>query len=450
MSSTTHPPEHTFDGEIEQEEHELSMTELRELICTRNAIVNGEQAAGSDSWLARLLRERTKPEACLLMVLTLQVIWDGPFQTVRKLANTSVAVDEQQQMQKVIYMNMLKPYQSQNPQVMGIFLAKGEDSEDGMDLKLMNNESSTKYFHILAFSIHSEHQYLLCIVFFLMYVMGTIGNLMILTVVFMDTRLHTPMYIFLGNLSFIDICFITVTLPKLMDILLSGDNSISFIQCYTQTYFAILFSSAEVFLLSFMAYDRYVAICNPLCYHLIMNKETYILTLLSIWIGVCVNSLFLTGFASGLSFCKSNSIPQFYCDIKALATMSCANTKFHIILFVETILFGLLPFLLSLTSYIQIITSILHIRTMTSKRKAFSTCTSHLAVLITFYGTLVCVYMESPSEHTSKIGKVFSVIYAAVTPILNPLIYSLRNKEVKHALIRIWPPIHVSHWQNKE
>ncbi|KAM4663481.1 olfactory receptor 1f45-like [Discoglossus pictus] len=306
-----------------------------------------------------------------------------------------------------------------------------------MDLKLMVNESSTEYFHILAFSIQADNQHLLCIVFLLMYLIGTTGNLMILTVVFMDIHLHTPMYIFLGNLSFVDICFITVTLPKLMDILLSGDNSISFIQCYTQTYFAILFSSAEVILLSFMAYDRYVAICNPLCYHLIMNKEKCIIILLSIWIAACLNSLFLIGFASGLSFCKSNSIPQFYCDIKALATMSCANTRFHIILFVETILFGLSPFLLSLTSYIHIITSILRIRRISSKRKAFSTCTSHLAVLITFYGTLVCVYMESPSEHTSKIGNVFSVLYAAVTPMLNPLIYSLRNKEVISALTRI-------------
>ncbi|KAM4663477.1 olfactory receptor 13C9-like [Discoglossus pictus] len=253
----------------------------------------------------------------------------------------------------------------------------------------------------------------------------------------MDTHLHTPMYMFLCNLSFADICLTTVTLTKLMDILLSGNNSVSAIQCFTQMFFFLLLSDTEIVLLSVMAYDRYIAICNPLQYHLIMNKKKCILLMVGIWLSGFGNSTPLTALISILPFCHSNEIPNFYCDFKALTEISCAGTTFYIMLYIETCIGGLFPFLLCLISYYKIITSILHIRSMDSRRKVFSTCTSHLTVLTMFYGTLLFIYAKPPSEHTDTLDHVFSVGYTALTPLLNPLVYSLRNKEIKNAMIQL-------------
>ncbi|XP_053577899.1 olfactory receptor 10A7-like [Bombina bombina] len=301
----------------------------------------------------------------------------------------------------------------------------------------MDNQTTVTEFHILAFAIQAEKKTLLFFVFFFIYMTGVIGNLTIILLVSMVTNLHTPMYIFLGNLSFIDICFTTVVLPKLMDILITGRNSISFRQCLTQTYFTVFFSSTEVVLLSFMAYDRYLAICNPLSYHVLMNNEKCVIISISLWTIGCVNSFILTGFASELPFCKSTTLQQLYCDIKALENISCDNTILNSIITVEAILLVIFPFFLSLISYIKIIISILKMASRDSKRKAFSTCTSHLTVLLIFYGTISCVHMGSPSEQTRQTDQMFSVLYTAVTPMLNPLIYSLRNKEVHKALMSI-------------
>ncbi|XP_053319794.1 olfactory receptor 1-like [Spea bombifrons] len=273
--------------------------------------------------------------------------------------------------------------------------------------------------------------------FLCIYLIGLLGNLIIIVVVSMDSRLHTPMYFFLCNLSAVDICYTTVTLPKLMDILATGNNSISFEQCFIQMYFYNFIGSSEIILLSVMAYDRYVAICNPLKYHLIMNRKKIVMIWVLIWVSGCGNSLFCTSFASNLSFCQSNRIQNFYCDIKAIAKISCADTSFHIVIYIECLLFGLLPFLLSITSYVKIIISILHIKSKESRRKAFSTCTSHLTVLVMFYGTILCMYMGPTSGSSDKLDQIFSVLYTALTPMLNPLVYSLRNKEVKSALSRL-------------
>ncbi|KAM4663484.1 olfactory receptor 2K2-like [Discoglossus pictus] len=186
-----------------------------------------------------------------------------------------------------------------------------------------------------------------------------------------------------------------------------------------------------------MAYDRYVAICQPLHYHIIINKKICALLLGGTWISGCVNSILYTVFASNVSLCHDNPIDNYYCDSKALVKMICANPIYLFITHVEIVVFGLFPFSLSLISYIKIISSILSLRSKESRRKAFSTCTSHLTVLVIFYGSIICVYMKSSSEHTSVLDQVFSVLYTAVTPMLNPLIYSLKNKEVKNALKRI-------------
>ncbi|KAE8619161.1 hypothetical protein XENTR_v10009648 [Xenopus tropicalis] len=300
----------------------------------------------------------------------------------------------------------------------------------------MENQTISNSIHILAFSHDGEKQPLLSIVFFFMYVSGVLGNLVILTVTYNDVHLHTPMYFFLSNLAFVDICYPTTTLPKLMDILLSGNNSITFIQCLTQMYFFLAFAAVEVTLLSSMAYDRYVAICKPLIYHCIMNRKVCMFLVAGTWISGFVNSLFFTYMASKLSFCHSNKINQLFCDVKALAKISCDIHIFYNIIYAEVFLFGLLPFCLNLLSYINIIHSILQIKSKHGRQKAFSTCTSHFTVLIIFYGSVLWMYMRPPSE-LPNLDPVFSVLYIGVTPMLNPLIYSLRNKEVKNALIRI-------------
>ncbi|XP_069618560.1 olfactory receptor 1E16-like [Ranitomeya imitator] len=297
------------------------------------------------------------------------------------------------------------------------------------------NKSITKGLHLVAFSSDGSRQPLLSMVFFVVYFIGVLGNVIILTVIVMDRHLHTPMYIFLSNLSSVDICYINITLPKLMYILLSGDNSISFLHCFTQLYFYNFIVGTEIILLSVMAYDRYVAICKPLHYHLIMRMKNIVLLLCVNWFSGCLNSLLFIRFASQLNFCHSTKIHHFYCDTKALVKISCPTKFFQIILELEFLLFGPVPFMIAILSYIQIIRTIVQIKSTDSRRKAFSTCTSHLTVLTIFYGTIMCTYMTPVSKNSEIFDQIFSVLYTAVTPMLNPLIYSLRNKDVKNALL---------------
>uniref|UniRef100_A0A8C5QPX5 G-protein coupled receptors family 1 profile domain-containing protein n=1 Tax=Leptobrachium leishanense TaxID=445787 RepID=A0A8C5QPX5_9ANUR len=198
--------------------------------------------------------------------------------------------------------------------------------------------------------------------------------------------------------------------------------------------------SIEVVLLSFMAYDRYVAICNPLQYHLVMNTKKCALILAGTWIPGCLNSCLVTILAANLSFCRANEIQQFFCNVKAIAQVACASREFEVMIYIEVFCLGLCPLLLSFTSYVKIIQIILRIKSTLGRKKAFSTCTSHLMVLILFYGTILFMYMRPTSQYADELDQVFSVLYAAVAPMLNPLIYSLRNKEVKSALIRIIGP----------
>ncbi|XP_044132918.1 olfactory receptor 5V1-like [Bufo gargarizans] len=303
----------------------------------------------------------------------------------------------------------------------------------------MNLKDNLTYeFHLTAFSNSTENHILLFFIFLLIYMTGVLGNTIIITSVIIDNHLHTPMYILLCNLSSVDLIFNSSTIPKLMDILLSGKDSISFVQCFIQLFFYMFAASTEDMLLSLMAYDRYVAVCKPLHYHMIMHKKKCILFLLGIWISGCANSLFLTFSIYHLDLCPSNKIQHFFCDIKALAKITCSHTQFYILLYLESVILGLFPFLLSLTSYIKIILIILSIRSASGRWKAFSTCTSHLVVLILFYGVALCMYVKPPSGHYEKQDLVFSIMYTAVTPMLNPLIYTLRNKEVKSALSRIF------------
>ncbi|XP_018419888.1 PREDICTED: olfactory receptor 8H1-like [Nanorana parkeri] len=301
---------------------------------------------------------------------------------------------------------------------------------------LADNGTTARDFQILAFFSEHGKQPLLFSVFLLIYLTGLLGNLIIITVTCADIHLHTPMYFFLCNLSFVDISYTTVTVPKLMDMLLTGDNSISFIQCFAQMFFFTFVGSIEVLLLSSMAYDRYIAICNPLKYHLIMNRRNCVLLSVAIWIPGCINSALVTLFASTLPLCYSNKIQQFFCNVKALAQISCPDARFDALIYVEVIVLGLCPLLLSMSSYMKIIKVVLRM-SASGRRKTFSTCASHLIVLLMFYGTILFMYMKPTSRYSGELDQTFSVMYAAIAPMLNPLIYSLRNKEVKNALIRI-------------
>ncbi|XP_018427777.1 PREDICTED: olfactory receptor 13C9-like [Nanorana parkeri] len=299
----------------------------------------------------------------------------------------------------------------------------------------MENQTFFTQFYLTSFPVYPETLPYFFLIFFILYLVGVLANFVIIKVTVQENNLHTPMYFFLCNLSTVDICYITVTLPKLMDILLTRKHSITFIQCFTQLFFFLFLASTEITLLSSMAFDRYVAICRPLHYQTTMSKRNCIIILAGTWLSGFGNSTCVTLYVSGLTFCHSNAIEQFYCEIKALAKIACTDRGLGVLIFVDTFLFGLCPFLLSLISYGKIISIILKIRSNEGRRKAFSTCTSHLTILLIFYGTIICMYMGPSSDLVNKQDYIFSVLFAAVTPMLNPLIYSLRNTEVRTAIV---------------
>ncbi|KAG9465237.1 hypothetical protein GDO78_018638 [Eleutherodactylus coqui] len=297
------------------------------------------------------------------------------------------------------------------------------------------NQTSTNDFHLMPFFSQSGNKLLIFNIFFFIYLIGLLMNILILSVIYVNDHLHAPLYIFLCNLSCIDICSTTSTIPKLLDVTLSGNNTISFTQCFSQTFFFLLAASAEDILLFIMAYDRYVAVCNPLHYHHLLSHRICIVFIVTIWLSASLNSFLMTIPVSKMSFCRSNIIQHFFCEANTLTRMSCAGKDiFYNIVYFELIFFGLFPFFCSLTSYIKIINVILKIKSSDGKKKAFSTCSSHLAVIILYYTTGASMYMIPPSKYSHEMEQIATILCTAVTPMLNPLIYSLRNKEVKKGL----------------
>ncbi|XP_029435830.1 olfactory receptor 1030-like [Rhinatrema bivittatum] len=304
----------------------------------------------------------------------------------------------------------------------------------------MNLENMTMVteFIILGLSDNPQQQVPLFLVFLLIYLITLLGNLVIITVTCADPRLHTPMYFFLSNLSLTDICCTSNIVPKLLRIFLTGDKTISFAGCFLQLYFFITFGCVEVFILAVMAYDRYAAVCNPLRYSLIMNHRVCVLIVATSWIIGFLSSEIITASVTRLSFCASNVINHFFCDFMPLLKLSCTETAIaETVLFVLTVLIPAPAFLVTLISYIYIISAILGISSAEGKRKAFSTCSSHLTVVSVYYLSALCIYLRPNSTYSQEQGRIISVVYTAVTPMLNPIIYSLRNKEVKNALRKI-------------
>ncbi|XP_075037562.1 olfactory receptor-like protein OLF4 [Mixophyes fleayi] len=301
----------------------------------------------------------------------------------------------------------------------------------------MDNDTSIIQFHILPFSMKADKPIIFS-VFFLLYLIGALVNIVIITVICLDSHLHSPMYLFLCNLSFVDVCYTTATVPKLLDILRSGNSTVSFQECFTQMYFFCIAAITEDILLFVMGYDRYIAICHPLFYHLILSKKICILLMIIIWFCAGLYSMYCIFSVLKLSFCHFLTIHQFFCDPKALVNISCSGSNmFYIILYVGILLFGVCPFLSNVMSYIKIISVILHIKSRDGRRKAFSTCSSHLTVMIIYYLTCISAYMIPPSDQHNFLQQIFTVLYTTGTPMVNPLIYSLRNSEIKRALQRL-------------
>ncbi|KAM4749144.1 olfactory receptor 5V1-like [Rhinophrynus dorsalis] len=258
---------------------------------------------------------------------------------------------------------------------------------------------------------------------------------MITTLVCLVSHLHTPMYFFLCNLSIQDIVYVSAILPKLMDITLTGDTSISFPSCATQLFVFMFCVGTEYLLLTSMAYDRYVAICIPLHYSLIMNKRICTLTASASWIIGALHSLMHTVLISKMSFCSFQEINHFFCDLKTLLKLSCSDvTIIKALILMSAVVLGFLPFLLTLTSYVFIISTILKIRTTAGRLKTFSSCSSHLTIVLLFFGTAISLYIKPESEQSQEQDKLLSLVYVALIPMLNPLVYSLRNKQVLKAM----------------
>ncbi|XP_054827680.1 olfactory receptor 1009-like isoform X2 [Eublepharis macularius] len=253
----------------------------------------------------------------------------------------------------------------------------------------------------------------------------------------LDSRLHTPMYFFLSNLSFVDLCYSSVVTPKMLMDFVAESKTISLAGCAAQMWFFGFFLGIECYLLASMAYDRYVAISNPLLYTVVMSRKLCAQLLLGPYFVGLLNAITHTGLTFQLTFCESK-INHFFCDIPAVISLSCFDTQLNkIVLFVMSCALGTLSSSIVIISYIYILGAILKIRSAEGRRKTFSTCSSHLTVVSIFFGTLFFVYVRPSSNFTVDQGKITSMLYTVMIPMLNPLIYSVRNKEVKDALRRL-------------
>ncbi|XP_055994538.1 olfactory receptor 1J4-like [Sorex fumeus] len=297
------------------------------------------------------------------------------------------------------------------------------------------NVTTVSEFLLQGLPIPPEQQGLFFTLFLVMYLATVVGNLLIILLIRMDTRLHTPMYFFLSALAFTDVSFSSVTVPKMLVDMQSNHKFIPYAGCVSQMYFFIWFGCLDNFLLAVMAYDRYVAICQPLHYTTIMRQERCISLVTVSWLLCCFHSLLHTLLLAQVSFCGNIAIPHFFCDLTALLKMSCSDISLNeLVIFVEGGLIVSLPFFSIMASYIRIWATVLRNPSRKKFFKVLSTCGSHLLVVALYYGTIAEVYFFSSSSVSSNKEIAASVMYMIVTPMLNPFIYSLRNRDMKHAL----------------
>ncbi|XP_016053447.1 PREDICTED: olfactory receptor 7G3-like [Miniopterus natalensis] len=302
------------------------------------------------------------------------------------------------------------------------------------------NQTGVAEFLLLGLSEDPEQQPLLCGVFLSLYLVTVLGNLLIIVAVGSDSRLHAPMYFFLSNLSLVDICFTSTIVPKMLVNIQTKNKAITYAGCLTQIYFFMFFMCMDNLLLTAMAYDCYVAICQPLTYAAVMSPGLCgLLVLVSLVISL-MNALLHSLMVLHLSFCSDLKIPHFFCDLAQILKLACSDTLINnILMYLVTILLGIGPLSGIIFSYTRIVSSILRIPSAGGKYKAFSTCGSHLSVVLLFYGTCVGVYLSSAASLSPRRRAVASVMYTVVTPMMNPFIYSLRNRDIQGALRKFIP-----------
>ncbi|XP_007083159.1 olfactory receptor 1361-like [Panthera tigris] len=300
-----------------------------------------------------------------------------------------------------------------------------------------DNQTTVTEFLLLGLSGQSKQEEILFGLFLWMYLVTIIGNILIILAIGCDSHLHTPMYFFLANLSCIDICFSSVTTPKMLLNHILGSKSISYVECMTQIYFFITFINMDGFLLSVMAYDRYVAICCPLHYSMIMKPKLCILLVVVSWVITNLHALLHTLLMVRLTFCFNNTVHHFFCDPYAVLKLSCSDTFINeLMVSIAGGLMSITPFTCITVSYAYIFSNVLKFPSLQGIRKALSTCGSHLTVVSLFYGAILGVYMR-PSSSYSVQDTVATVIFTVVTPLINPFIYSLRNRDMKGALRKL-------------
>ncbi|XP_075137271.1 olfactory receptor 13C9-like [Leptodactylus fuscus] len=303
-----------------------------------------------------------------------------------------------------------------------------------------SNQTTSPVFILLGLSTVPHLQPIFFLIFLIMYVITISGNLLLIIVARVNPKLHTPMYFFLTNLSMIDICLSSSVVPLLLKNTLAKDRSISLLGCATQMCLSLTLGGTECITLAVMAYDRFAAICRPLHYNTIMNRTLCFYLAVGSWSAGFINSIVQVIFTFQLPFCKCHDVNHYFCEIPAFMRMSCGDTfRNELSIYITGGLLVMCTFFLTLISYVHIISSILKIASSQGRQKAFSTCSSHLTVVTIYYGTIMIMYLKPYSNknaHCSyKTENVISVLYTSLTPMLNPFIYSMRNKDVKNTIM---------------
>nr|XP_056722756.1 olfactory receptor 6B1-like [Euleptes europaea] len=309
---------------------------------------------------------------------------------------------------------------------------------NAMPTRERRNQTDLTKFILLGFNDAPELQIFFFVIFLLIYTVTIAGNLLIVVLIACNQHLHTPMYFFLGNLSCLETFYSTTILPRMITAFLTGDRTIPLWACFLQYYFFGSLVGSECYLLAAMSYDRFLAICKPLRYSVFMNNTLCVQLMMTSCISCFLLNSVTTYLMSRLSFCGPHVLDHFFCDFTPVIMLACEDTqRMEFMAFFLSSLIAFVPFLLTLISYSLIIATILQIPSTTGRQKAFSTCSSHLTVVTVFYGTLVIVYMFPKSDTLKDLNKVFSVFYTVLTPIVNPIVYCLRNREVKEALNKL-------------
>ncbi|XP_015990469.1 olfactory receptor 1N2 [Rousettus aegyptiacus] len=301
------------------------------------------------------------------------------------------------------------------------------------------NQTAVLDFVLLGLSEQPNEQPLLFGIFLGMYLVTMMGNLLIILAISCDPHLHTPMYFFLANLSLTDACFTSASIPKMLANIYNQSWTISYSECLAQLYFLLMFGGLDNCLLAVMAYDRYVAICQPLHYSTAMSLQLCALMLGMCWVLTNCPALMHTLLLTRVVFCAHKAIPHFYCDPSALLKLACSDTHINELMIITMgLMFLTTPLMLIIFSYVRISWAVFGISSPGGRWKAFSTCGSHLTVVLLFYGSLMGVYLLPPSTHSAEREKRAAILYMVIIPMLNPFIYSLRNRDMKEALGKLW------------